>query len=174
VIYAPSPGAPRLAASWFPAPVVGAPPSWRCAPTGGHANTVLGADGGLCAVVQAAGTASAHLGDLLVDPGLVVYGAKTGTTDSLADIAHRPAACAAWNERHPQATQLACGKPPLDDSLFVIAFGVVTSHGAIPITLGIQLQRGGKTSAAHVAPELVRAIVDYLRDAAPPAVAKSR
>ena len=174
VIYDPSPGAPRLAASWFPAPVVGAPPSWRCAPTGGHANTVLGADGGLCAVVQAAGTASAHLGDLLVDPGLVVYGAKTGTTDSLADIAHRPAACAAWNERHPQATQLACGKPPLDDSLFVIAFGVVTSHGAIPITLGIQLQRGGKTSAAHVAPELVRAIVDYLRDAAPPAVAKSR
>jgi len=45
----------------------------------------------------------------------------------------------------------------------VIAFGVVTSHGTVPITLGVQLQRGGKGSAAHVTPELVRAIADYLR-----------
>jgi len=166
VIYDPSPGAPRLAASWFPAPAVGVLPTWSCArsePAKGHASTVLGADGGLCAVVQAAGTAQGQAGELLGDPKLVVYGAKTGTTDSLADIAHKDAACRAWNERHPPASQLTCGKTPPDDSLFVIAFGVVTSHGTVPVTLGIQLQRGGKSSAARLAPELVRAIADYLR-----------
>ena len=166
VIYDPTPDAPRLAASWFPAPATGTAPAWSCAraePAGGRANTVLGADGGLCAVVQATGTAHAQIAELLSDPKLVVYGAKTGTTDSLADIAHRDAACHAWNERHPPATQLTCGKTPPDDSLFVIAFGVVTAHGTVPITLGVQLQRGGKTSAAHVTPELVHAIADYLR-----------
>jgi hypothetical protein len=163
VIYDATPGAPRLAASWFPAPAVGTTPSWSCARSDGHANTVLGADGGLCAVVQAAGTAHAHIAELLADPKLAIYGAKTGTSDSLVDIAHKDAACRAWNERHPPATQLACGKTPPDDSLFVIAFGVVTAHGTVPITLGVQLQRGGKGSAAHVTPELVRAIADYLR-----------
>lgn len=165
VIYDPSPGAPRLAASWFPAPAVGVVPAWSCAKASGHAPTVLGADGGLCAVVQGAGTAHAHLGELLRDPSIVIYGAKTGTIDSLVDIARRPAACKAWNERHPAATQLACGKTPPDDSLFVIAFGVVTPRGLVPITLGLQLQRGAKGSAAHVTPELVRAIADYVRGA---------
>jgi hypothetical protein len=163
VIYDPTPGAPRLAASWFPAPAVGVVPAWSCAKPGGHANTVLGAGGGLCAVVQAAGTAHAQLGALLADPNLVIYGAKTGTTDSLAGIARRNGSCRAWNERHSKATRLACGKVPPDDSLFVIAFGVVTPRGTIPITLGLQLQRGGKGSAAHVTPELVHAIADYLR-----------
>jgi hypothetical protein len=163
VIYDPSPGAPRLAASWFPAPSVGTTPAWSCATSGGRANTVLGADGGLCAVVQTAGTAHAHLGTLLADPKLVVYGAKTGTIDSLADIARRPASCRAWNERHSAATQLVCGKSPPDDSLFVIAFGVITPRGTIPITFGIQLQRGSKGSAAHVTPDFVQAIADYLR-----------
>jgi hypothetical protein len=163
VIYDPTPGAPRLAASWFPAPSVGVTPAWSCSKPEGHANTVTGADGGLCAVVQSAGTAHAQLGELLADPKIVVYGAKTGTTDSLADIARKDTACQAWNERHPPATQLACGKTPPDDSLFVIAFGVVTAHGTVPITLGVQLQRGGKGSAAHTTPELVRAIADYLR-----------
>jgi hypothetical protein len=163
VIYDPSPGAPKLAASWFPAPAVGVTPAWTCARSDGHANTVTGADGGLCAVVQTAGTAHAHLGELLTDPKIIIYGAKTGTTDSLADIAHKDAACRAWNERHSQATQLTCGKTPADDSLFVIAFGVVTTHGTIPITLGLQLQRAGKGAAAHVTPELVHAIADYLK-----------
>jgi len=163
VIYDPSPGAPRLAASWFPAPAVGVTPAWSCTKAEGHANTVLGADGGLCAVVQTAGTAHAHLGELLADPKIVIYGAKTGTIDSLADIARRQASCQAWNERHPKATQLVCGKVPPDDSLFVIAFGVVTNSGTVPITLGIQLQRGAKGSATHVAPEFVRAIAGYLR-----------
>jgi hypothetical protein len=163
VVYDPTPGALRLAASWFPAPAVGVTPSWSCAKPDGHANTVLGADGGLCAVVQAAGTAHSHIAELLTDPKLAIYGAKTGTSDSLVDIAHKDATCRVWNERHPPATQLTCGKTPPDDSLFVIAFGVVTSHGTVPITLGVQLQRGGKGSAAHVTPELVRAIADYLR-----------
>ena len=162
VIYDPTPGAPRLAASWFPAPAVGVTPAWSCAKGGGHTSTVLGADGGLCAVVQDAGTAHGDLGELLADPKIIVYGAKTGTTDSLADIARRPSSCAAWNQRHPKASQLVCGNAPPDDSLFVIAFGVVTAHGTIPITLGLQLQRGGKGSAAHVTPELMRAIAGYL------------
>jgi hypothetical protein len=163
VIYDPTPGAPRLAASWFPAPVAGVTPAWSCAKTDGRANTVLGADGGLCAVVQTAGTAHVHLGALLADPKIVVYGAKTGTIDSLADIARKHASCESWNERHPRATQLTCGKTPPDDSLFVIAFGVVTARGTIPITFGLQLQRGGKGSATRVTPEFVRAIADYLR-----------
>lgn len=163
VIFDPSPGAPRLAASWFPAPAVGVTPAWSCAETTGRANTVLGADGGLCAVVQTAGTAHAHLAALLREPKIRVYGAKTGTTDSLADIARKPSACQAWNARHTAAAQLACGKTTPDDSLFVIAFGVVTARGTIPITLGVQLQRGGKGSAAHVTPELVHAIADYLQ-----------
>jgi hypothetical protein len=162
VIYDPSLGAPRLAASWFPAPVVGVVPSWSCAKPERRTNTVLGAGGGLCAVVQAAGTAHGQVGELLAEPRIVVYGAKTGTTDSLAEVARRPGACRAWNAQHPAASQLVCGKVPPDDSLFIIAFGVVTAKGAIPITLGLQLQRGGKGSAARATPELVRAIADYL------------
>lgn len=163
VIYDPTPGAPRLAASWFPAPVVGVTPGWSCTKTEGRASAVVGADGGLCAVVQNAGTAHAHLGELLADPKIVIYGAKTGTIDSLADIARKQTSCETWNERHSKATRLDCGKTPPDDSLFVIAFGVVGPRGTIPITLGIQLQRGGKGSAPHITPEFVRAIADYLR-----------
>lgn len=163
VIYDPTAGAPRLAASWFPAPVAGVTPSWSCTRTDGHANTVLGADGGLCAVVQTAGTAHVHLGAMLADPKIIIYGAKTGTIDSLADIARKKPSCEAWNEHHPRATQLDCGKTPPDDSLFVIAFGVVTPHGTIPITFGLQLQRSGKGSAARVTPDFVHAIADYLR-----------
>jgi len=55
-----TPGAPRLAASWFPAPAVGVVPAWSCAKADGHTNAVLGADGGLCAVVQTAGTSAHH------------------------------------------------------------------------------------------------------------------
>src|ERR1043165_4913288 len=88
---------------------------------------------------------------------------SAGTIDSLADIARKQTSCEAWNERHPKATRLDCGKTPPDDSLFVIAFGVVGPRRPIPVTLGIQLQRGGKGSAPHITPEFVRAIADYLR-----------
>ncbi|HUJ63194.1 MAG TPA: hypothetical protein VLX92_32070, partial [Kofleriaceae bacterium] len=153
----------ELAASWFPAPAVAKPPSWSCADTSTRTTGVIGAGGGLCAVVQDGGTAHAALAATLADPHLIIYGAKTGTTDSLAEIARRPEACASWNASHVAALQLTCGKRPPDDSLFVVAFGVVTSHGTIPITLAIQLQRGGSGAAAHAAPAVMNAIASYFR-----------
>src|SRR5439155_15787068 len=94
VVYDPS--STRLAASWFPAPAVGTVPAWSCSAGGGHATAVLGADGGLCAVVQSGGTAHALLDALGGD--VVIYGAKTGTTDSLEDVARHAEACKAWND----------------------------------------------------------------------------
>jgi hypothetical protein len=91
----------------------------------------------------------------------VIYGAKTGTTDSLAEVARQPEACAAWNASHIAALQLVCGKRPPDDSLFVIAFGVVTPHGTIPLTLALQLQRGGLGAAARVTPRFLDAAAKY-------------
>ncbi|HEY1811737.1 MAG TPA: hypothetical protein VGG74_05230 [Kofleriaceae bacterium] len=163
VIYDDSPGAPRLAASWFPAPAVGTLPTWSCAGATGHAAKVRGDDGGLCAVVQPGGTAAGVFSTVLADPHVIVYGAKTGTTDSLADLAHDPVLCEAWNRTHRAESALVCGKTPPDDSLFVVAFGVVTDGGTIPITLALQLQRGGKSAAARAAPELIAAIAHYLR-----------
>ncbi|HET9989494.1 MAG TPA: hypothetical protein VFQ65_13275, partial [Kofleriaceae bacterium] len=150
-----------VAASWFPAPATGSTPAWSCAETADRATTVLGAGGGLCAVVRE-GTARAALAGVLADHRIVVYGAKTGTTDSLAEVARQPETCAAWNASHPAALQLTCGKRPPDDSLFVIAFGVVTPTGTIPLTLAIQLQRGGMGSAARATPQFIDAIARYL------------
>jgi hypothetical protein len=161
VIY--DPDGQRLAASWFPAPKAGTAPDWKCTEGAGRSPKVRGDDGGLCGVLRAGGTAHTGAGALLADPSLAVYGAKTGTIDSLADIARRPAACAAWNTRHDRRSQLECGKAPPDDSLFVIAFGVVTPRGTIPITLGVQLQRSGSGAAARVTPLFVREIAKYLR-----------
>lgn len=164
VVYDPTTTAPKLAASWFPAPAVGKVPDWSCVKGTGHANTVLGADGGLCGVVRPNGTAHAMLKDLLADPNIVIYAAKTGTIDSLADIARNRTACRRWNESHVPAAQLECGRAPPDDSLFVIAFGVVTPRGTIPITLGLQLQRAGKSAASKATPAFVRAVASYLRN----------
>ncbi len=153
----------RLAASWFPAPAVGTLPAWSCADTGGaRATTVLGAGGGLCGVVQAGGTAHAGLAPLATNPRVTIYGAKTGTTDSLVAIALHPTACAAWNASHPQPAQLACGKRPPDDSLLVLAFGVATSHGVVPLVLALQLQHAGLAAAAHAAPAFAEEVVRYL------------
>jgi len=98
---------------------------------------------------------------MLADPRIVIYGAKTGTTDSLAEVARQPEGCAAWNASHAEPLQLACGKRPPDDSLFVIAFGVVTPAGTVPLTLALQLQRGGMTSAARATPAFLDAIARY-------------
>jgi hypothetical protein len=163
VVYDDARGPATLAASWFPAPPTGTLPTWSCANAGGHAAKVRGDDGGLCAVVQDGGTAHGVFASVLADPHVVVYGAKTGTTDSLADLAHDPILCEAWNHAHVAQSQLACGKQPPDDSLFVVAFGVVTETGTIPITLAIQLQRGGKSAAARSAPAWIAAIAHYLR-----------
>jgi hypothetical protein len=163
VIY--DPEGQRLAASWFPAPVAGVLPDWKCTEGAGREPKVRGDEGGLCGVLRAGGTAHNGAGALLADPALAIYGAKTGTIDSLAEIARRPRACAAWNARHDARTRLDCGKTPPDDSLFVIAFGVVTPQGTIPITLGLALQRSGSGAAARVAPHFVREIAKYLRGA---------
>ncbi|MGE5184109.1 MAG: hypothetical protein ACM31C_18695, partial [Acidobacteriota bacterium] len=157
-------GRGELAASWFPAPRVGVAPAWSCGGDAARTTNVLGAGGGLCAVVEPGGTAHAGVAALLSDPRVVLYGAKTGTTDSLASVAARPAACAAWNASHTAASQLACGKRPPDDSLLVLAFGVVTPRGTIPLVLALQLQRGGTGAAAHAAPAFVDAIARYLRE----------
>ncbi|HVK89257.1 MAG TPA: hypothetical protein VM513_34280, partial [Kofleriaceae bacterium] len=156
---------PQLAASWFPAPVTGTLPAWSCAAATGHTPSVLGADGGLCAVLRERGTAHAAAGALLAEPHVVVYGAKTGTIDTLADVARKRSSCAAWNRTHGRRAQLACGKAPPDDSLFVIAFGVQTPAGAVPITLGLQLQRAGSGAAARATPAFVRAIARHVRGA---------
>ncbi|MDX2090671.1 MAG: hypothetical protein SFX73_22620 [Kofleriaceae bacterium] len=154
---------PQLAASWFPAPVTGTLPAWSCAAATGKTPTVLGADGGLCAVLRPRGTAHAGAGSLLAEPHVTLYGAKTGTIDSLADVARSRSACKSWNASHGPRAQLACGQQPADDSLFVVAFGVETPAGTIPITLGLQLQRSGSGAAATASPAFVRAIAQYLR-----------
>ncbi len=118
----------KLAASWFPAPAIGKLPDWSCVDvSAARTDSVLGAGGGLCGVVQAGGTAHAGLAPLATNPRVTVYGAKTGTTDSLVVIAQHPAACAAWNASHAQVAQLTCGKRPPDDSLLVLAFGVAST-----------------------------------------------
>ena len=151
-----------VAASWFPAPASGKTPAWSCAASAPRSATVLGAGGGLCAVVTEGGTAHGALDGTLADKRVVVYAAKTGTTDSLADLARSPERCKAWNATHEPALQLTCGKRPPDDSLFVIAFGVVTPTGTIPITLAIHEQRAGLGAAARTAPQFIDAIASYL------------
>ncbi len=162
VVYDPEP-TPKLAASWFPAPAVGTIPTWNCAHADARTTQVRGAGGGLCAVVQAGGTAHRGLAPVFADPAIAIYGAKTGTVDSLAGIARNRRACARWNASHVAAARLTCGRTPPDDSLLVIAFGVVTPDGVVPITLGLRLQRGGTGSATHTAPAVMRAIVDFVR-----------
>lgn len=176
IVYEPEPSsatAPaQLAASWFPAPPVGASPPWRCQKRAlGRTATVRGADGGLCAVLAEGGTAHRALATLFEDPRVALHGGKTGTTDSLAQVARKRESCEAWNRRHTlpdrpataaaQPGWLACGKPAPDDSLLVLAFSVVTPGQTVPLTLGVALQRSGKGAAARLAPELVTIIADY-------------
>ena len=68
------------------------------APTAGATRRRCSATTAACAACCApAAPRTRGAGALLADPTIVVYGAKTGTIDSLADIARRPKACAAWN-----------------------------------------------------------------------------
>lgn len=177
---APAPtAASSLAASWFPSPVAGALPTWQCQGRLASAGSALserqprvrGAGGGLCAVLEQGGTAHRATAALFTDPRLTLYGAKTGTVDSLAGVARNRASCEAWNRRHTvsgrplalasQPGWLECGKAPPDDSLFVVAFSVQTPAGPVPVTLGLALQRAGKGTAARLAPSLITAIADY-------------
>ncbi len=179
----PAIAAARLAASWFPAPAAGVLPTWRCqaadasrsaSASGMPSASVRGEGGGLCAVIAEGGTAHRAVAQLFSDARLTLYGAKTGTIDSLATVARNRKSCEAWNRRHTVAGQplalasqpgwLECGKAPPDDSLFVLAFSVATPAGPVPLTLGISLQRAGKGSAARLAPHLIAAIADYFDD----------
>ena len=160
----------RLAASWFPVPAVTSAPRTDCARTPWTGDPVRD---GLCDVVRT-GTASRALAALLADPGVVLYGAKTGTIDSLADVAERPAACARFNQAHTlpdrprradqQPYWLDCGDgaSTADDSLLLLSFGVPTARGGmVPLTLGIRFQRAGAGFASEVAPHYVAAVRDY-------------
>jgi hypothetical protein len=160
----------RLAASWFPVPAVSSAPRTDCSRTPWTGDPVRD---GLCEVVRS-GTASRALAGLLSDPGVVIYGAKTGTIDSLADIAERPAACARFNQAHTlpdrparadqQPYWLDCGARATtpDDSLLLISFGVPTARGGmVPLTLGIRFQRAGAGFASELAPHFIAVVRDY-------------
>ena len=175
VVYEPAPG-PRgyhLAASWFPVPPAARPPASDCAqaPTGDPVRD------GLCEVVRR-GTAARALGPLLSDPSLAIYGAKTGTIDSLGEVASSRRACQAFNEAHTLADRerrpadqpywLDCsGAQPPDDSLLLVAFGVPTPGGGVtPLTLGLRFQRAGAGFAAEASRLYIELVRDYF---APPA-----
>src|SRR5262249_57638801 len=118
---------------------------------GGGGGGGRGAGAGLSGVL-AAGPATPPP-PRLSDPGLVFYGAKTGTVDSLGDIVEKPAACAAFNKAHTlagaasQPYHLDCASPSrneLNDSLLVVGFGVKQpGGGVVPLTLAVRYQRVG-------------------------------
>ncbi len=161
-------GSYRLGATWFPSPAVADPPRESCALRDG-ATTVRA---GLCLAIHD-GTARS-LEPLLHEDGLVIYAAKTGTIDSLADLAEERAACRAFDEAHTipdrpatasqQPYWLGCGatQRAIDDSLLLLSFGVVDASGSIvPLTLAIRFQRGGSGLATSVARHYVDVIRDY-------------
>jgi hypothetical protein len=177
VVYEPRPGARgyRLAASWFPVASVAQAPTADCAQNGATGDPVRD---GLCEVVRT-GTAARALAPILADPSVVLYGAKTGTIDSLGDVAASSKACAAFREAHTLADKplkaadqpywLRCGADAQtpDDSLLLVAFGVPTPGGGVtPLTLGLRFQRSGAGFAAHVARHYIDLVRDYF---APPA-----
>ncbi len=179
LVYDPAPGSAgyRLAASWFPVPAAGTTPAVDCSALPASGDPV---QGGLCDVVRR-GTASRALGDLLTDPSLLLYGAKTGTIDSLGDVATHPAACRRFNDAHTlthrprtlahQPYWLPCGPGAahaagVNDSLFLISIGVPGTDGqVVPLTLGLSFQKSGAGLAADVARLYLAAIRDYF---APP------
>jgi hypothetical protein len=173
VVYDPaSDGTFRLAASWFPVPAAGVAPE-PCRP--GHDRTVRGAGGGLCGVFQPRGTAARAMRPLLDDPRIVLYGAKSGTIDSLGDVAEDLGKCERNNKRRTIAGRpltheqqpywLQCGKPVADDSLFLIAFGVKTDRGIERFTLGLRFERTGKSAATVAARHYIAAIAAYITGA---------
>jgi hypothetical protein len=158
----------RLAASWYPAPAVGTlPPACAKRPMGEHS-----VQAGLCRALQD-GTA-ARLAPRLDDAGLVFYGAKTGTVDSLGDIVERRPSCLAWNRAHTvagaaaQPYHLDCADPArseLNDSLLVVGFGVKQEGGAVvPLTLAVRYQRVGTAPPYGYAVYAIEPFLDVIRD----------
>jgi hypothetical protein len=119
------------------------------------------------------GTA-AGLAPRLADPDLVFYGAKTGTIDSLGDIAEDRRACEAWNRAHTvpgareQPYHLDCRTPDrreLNDSLLVVGFGVRVDAGRIvPLTLALRYQRSGSAQPYGYAVHAVEPFLDLVAD----------
>ena len=106
---------------------------------------------------------------LLRDGEIVVYGAKTGTIDALRDLSEHRTPCEAWNKAHTipgaktQPYQLPCGKgsrADINDSLFVIAFGVKSGDKTIPLLLALRFQGVGQGYATAAA----RPFIDLVRD----------
>ena len=141
-------GGYRLAASWFPVDATGSPPGWSCssnAPSQSPEGDGIpdGVADGLCQALRQ-GTLAAPMAPFLADPGLVFYGGKTGTIDSLADVAENLEACEHFRTGHTitdrpaddrsQPYWLACGEKRtsalINDSLVVISFGVRTDVAA--------------------------------------------
>lgn len=173
IVYDPSSdGVFRLAASWFPVPAVGVTPA-PCDDS--YERTVRGPGGGLCGVVRGRGTAVRAFRGLYDDPRIVLYGAKSGTIDSLGDVAEDPAKCKRINARKTIAGRperaadqpywLECGKSVPDDSLFLIAFGVRTDRGVVPFTLGLRFERVGKAAATVAARHYLAVIAAYVTGA---------
>ena len=99
---------------------------------------------------------------------VVWYGAKTGTIDSLGDIAENRHACEAWNRAHTlagakvQPYHLDCGgaRKALNDSLLALGF----SASGVPLTLVVRYQRAGSANvgyAVDAAGAFLDVIVDY-------------
>ena len=145
-------------------------PAWDCR-TGDDDRTVTGAGGGLCGSLRTGGTAHKALAALLADDRVTLYGAKTGTIDSLGDIAEDPRRCARWNQAHAvagqrtQPYQLTCGAAIDDDGLLLLAFGVHTPTGVIPLTLALRFERVGATAATFAARHYLAAIIAYFTGA---------
>jgi hypothetical protein len=162
-----------LAASWFPAPVVARPPVTDC----GSWRTGDPVQDGLCEVVRS-GTASSVLAELLTDAQAPIYGAKTGTIDTLADVAENTAKCMRWRSAHTVAGRssrpaqqpywLQCAAragSEISDSLLLISFGVRTAQGTVLLTLGLRFERSGSGFAAQVARHYLAVVRHYF---APP------
>lgn len=166
-------GAYTLAASWFPAPAVAVapPPCTALKPPSGPV-----VERGLCDVLRS-GTA-ASLQRRLKDPRIVLYGAKTGTVDSLGDVlAGGMGSCRTFNAKHTlpagadvghgggQPYHLPCGsrdQSKLNDGLFVIAFGVRSGGTVTPFTLALEFQRVGHSRMAVRAAEFfMEAVANY-------------
>jgi hypothetical protein len=173
VVYEPAPtgadGRYRLAASWFPVAAVGSVPAWDCANIPND-DTVAA---GICEVART-GPAAKTLRPLLADETIAVYGVKTGTIDSLADIAEKPEACEAFRGSHTvpdrdatdgaQPYWLDCKRRAsgdVNDSLLIISFGIRTDAGVVPLTLGLRFQRSGLGLATASARYYIDAIRDY-------------
>jgi hypothetical protein len=128
---------------------------------------VTGAGGGLCGSLRN-GTSRAALNRMFADQRIVFYGAKTGTIDSLGDIVEDRARCERYNRSHTiaggrgeQPYQLDCDHGVDDDSLLLVAFGVRTPGGVVPLTLGLRYERVGKGVASFAARHYLAAIVAY-------------